>query len=330
MSVWVVHGGAHGEFEQIAIDNSVVGISFGLRQSIADFPNRDALRQRLQKDNAADQLWRFVHELQVGETVVLPCSHQMPRMVAVGKIAEGYRYEAGWQFPHVRPVQWDAVDIPRASFDQDLLYSFGGMLTFFQVNRINAQERIDAVVRRHLGGTAEEPVIPPEMTDDAAAAVNWDELISDYVAQRIRQKFTGHRLEYLVESILKAEGYTTLQTRRGADGGIDVVAGKGQMGFGEPRLCVQVKSGVSPANVETYRGLQANLRNIGASHGLLVSLSDFTREVRNENERSFFQIRLWGSGELTQNLLATYDQLPADIRADIPLVDRKVPPATEA
>lgn len=328
MPVWVVHAGAHGEFEQFAIDNAVVGIDFRLPQGITQYPSREALRQHTESSSAANQLWRFAHDVQVGETVVLPC--KLSRLVAVGKVTGGYRYEADWQFPHIRPVKWDAVDLPRASFDQDLLYSFGGMLTVFQVNRTNAQERIDRVVRRHLGGTAEEPVMPPDLLDDAAAAVDLGELISDQIAQRVRQKFTGYRLEYLVEEILKAQDYTTSQTRRGADGGIDIVAGKGQMGFEEPRLCVQVKSGASPANVETYRGLQANLRNIGASHGLLVSLSDFTREVRNENERSFFQIRLWGSGELTQNLLATYDQLPADIRADIPLADRKVLMETEA
>ena len=328
MPVWVVHAGAHGEFEQFAIDNAVVGIDFRLPQGITQYPSREALRQHTESSSAANQLWRFAHDVQVGETVVLPC--KLSRLVAVGKVTGGYRYEADWQFPHIRPVKWDAVDLPRASFDQDLLYSFGGMLTVFQVNRTNAQERIDRVVRRHLGGTAEEPVMPPDLLDAAAAAVDLGELISDQIAQRVRQKFTGYRLEYLVEEILKAQDYTTSQTRRGADGGIDIVAGKGQMGFEEPRLCVQVKSGASPANVETYRGLQANLRNIGASHGLLVSLSDFTREVRNENERSFFQIRLWGSGELTQNLLATYDQLPADIRADIPLADRKVLMETEA
>ena len=327
MAVWVVHAGAHGEFEQFAIDNAVVGVDFSLPKGVTQYPSREALRQYLQNDNAANQLWRFAHDLQVGETVVLPC--KLSRLVAVGKVTGDYRYEPDWLYPHIRPVEWIADDIPRHNFDQDLLYSFGGMLTVFQVNRTNAQERIDRVVRQHLGETVGEPAAPPEVIDDEDAAINWDERISDYVAQRIRQKFTGHRLEYLVESILKAEGYTILQTRRGPDGGVDVVAGKGQMGFGEPRLCVQVKSGIAPANVETYRGLQANLRNIGASHGLLVSLSDFTRDVRNENERSFFQIRLWGSGELTQNLLASYDQLPADIRADIPLVDRKVPPGTD-
>lgn len=327
MAVWVVHAGAHGEFEQFAIDNAVVGIDFSLPKGVTQYPSREALRQYLQNDNAANQLWRFAHDLQVGETVVLPC--KLSRLVAVGKVAGDYRYEADFQFPHVRPVKWDAVDIPRASFDQDLISSFGALSTIFRVSRPNAHERIERVTRCHNGEVIDDSPVTVDLTDDGDIAFDWDEIISDQIIERVRQKFTGHRLEYLIESILKAQGYITLQTRRGADGGVDVVAGKGQMGFGEPRLCVQVKSGIAPANVETYRGLQANLRNIGASHGLLVSLSDFTREVRNENERSFFQIRLWGSGELTQNLLASYDQLPADIRADIPLVDRKVPLGTD-
>ena len=327
MPVWVVHAGAHGEFEQFAIDNAVIGIDFRLPQGITQYPSREALRQHTESSNAANQLWRFAHDLQVGETVVLPC--KLSRLVAVGKVAGAYRYEADWQFPHIRPVKWDAVDLPRASFDQDLLYSFGGMLTVFQVNRTNAQERIDAVVRQHLGGMAEESAAPLDLLDDAAAVVDWDELISDYVAQRVRQKFTGYRLENLVEEILKAQDYTTSRTRRGPDGGIDIVAGKGEMGFAAPRLCVQVKSVAAPVGLADYNRLQGNITSFNADHGLLVSLSDFTRDVRNENERSFFQIRLWGPAELVRNLLDTYDRLPADIRTDIPLVDRKVPPGSD-
>ena len=327
MAVWVIRAGAHGEGEDFALNNNVAGINFNLHKPVTEFPSRDALRQYLQNNNAADQLWRFAHDLQVGETVVLPC--KLSRLVAVGKIAGDYRYQAMTEYPHTRLVEWDAVDIPRSSFDQDLLYSFGGQLTVFQVNRTNAQERIDQVVRRHRGeGIADIPAAA-ELADDGDNPVDWDEVIADYVASRIRQKFTGHRLEYLVEQILKAQGYTTLQTRRGADGGIDIVAGKGKMGFEEPRLCVQVKSGVSPVDLPDYNRLQGNVNSFGAHRGLLVSLSDFTRAVLNENERSFFQIRLWDSRQLTRNLLETYGELPADIRSDIPLVDRKVPPGTD-
>ena len=96
------------------------------------------------------------------------------------------------------------------------------------------------------------------------------------------------------------------------------------MGFGEPGLCVQVKSGRTPVDRPTYQQLQGNIGNFGAGHGLLVSLGDFTAAVRRANEQSFFEIRLWGPYELVQRLLETYDDLPQDVRADIPLQDRKV------
>ena len=323
MAVWVVRAGGRGEFEQLALNDNVVGIDFSTNQSIDEFQDRVSLRQFLGSNSAADQLWRFAHEMELGEMVILPC--KQPKVVAVGEIVGNYRYDPTQRMPHIRSVEWAANDIPRSSFDQDLLYSFGGQLTVFQVNRRNARDRIAQVVSRHNGETSDDAeLMPTGVVDDDTIAVDLEEAIGDRIIERVRQRFTGHRLEYLVENILKAQGYTTLQTRRGADGGIDVVAGKGEMGFAEPRLCVQVKSGVSPVDLPEYDRLLGNIQSFGADHGLLVSLSDFTRPVRNRNESSFFQIRLWGVNELTENLLETYDVLPADIRADIPLADRKV------
>ena len=151
-----------------------------------------------------------------------------------------------------------------------------------------------------------------------------DEQIRDRIVQRIRQRFSGTRLEYLVAEILSASGYHAIQTRLGPDGGVDVVAGMGDMGVGEPRLCVQVKSGVSPIRLRDYDRLRGNIENFGAQYGLMVSLADFTDAVLKENERSFFNIRLWGPDELVERLLETYDSLPGEIRADIPLQNRHV------
>ena len=61
-----------------------------------------------------------------------------------------------------------------------------------------------------------------------------------------------------------------------------------------------------------------------AEHGLLVSLGDFTKRVKERNKQWFFKIRLWGPEELAQRLLETYEQLPVDIRTNVPLRDRKV------
>ena len=154
---------------------------------------------------------------------------------------------------------------------------------------------------------------------DFLVEIDIDQEIRDRIVARLRQKFAGTRLEHLVASILKASGYVVLQTRKGADGGVDVLAGKGDLGFGEPHLCVQVKARTSPVSLDEYDRLRGNIALSGAKHGLLVSLGGFTQPVQDRNEDSFFVIRLWGPDELAQRLLDHYDSLPQDIRSDIPL-----------
>ena len=91
------------------------------------------------------------------------------------------------------------------------------------------------------------------------------------------------------------------------------------MGFGPPRLCVQVKSSASPADVNILRGLQGILQNFHADQGLLVCWGGFKTSVTNEARQSFFKIRLWDSGDLLGILLKNYDRLLDDLKAELPL-----------
>lgn len=333
MAVYVVRAGNYGAGEESALSDGLYAIDFGLRESVTDFDNRNALRDHLLHSRSsihsaaqtASQIWRYAHDISASDLVVLP--RKQAKVVAIGRMTGDYEYLSDDQLigPHTRKVEWQVKDVPRANFDSDLLYAFGGNLTVFQVRKDNAKDRIMRVVEAYLNDSPiPEPQPISDAEDDEVPAVDIDEYIADRIVERMRQKFSGNRLEYVVASILKAEGYTVLQTRPGPDGGIDVVAGKGDMGFGRPRLCVQVKSSRASVDVPDYNRLQGNVRSFGAEHGLLVSLGDFTRAVRNENERSFFEIRLWGPHELAQRLLDTYDDLPPDIRADIPLQSRQV------
>jgi restriction system protein len=327
MTVWVVRAGSRGEYEELAMSQGIAAVHFGLRQNVAEFNGRESLREEVMAGgegrSAADQLWNFVHEIRNGDAVVLP--RKGPRVVAVGNISGGYEYRPDTEAPHARSVDWKAVEIPRADFDQDLLYSFGGLATVYQVRANDAQPRIDGIVARHLTGTtAEDAEATVIASDNEEFRTDLEEQITERIIERIRQRFSGIRLEYLVASILRASGCRALETRPGPDGGIDVVAGQGDMGFGHPRLCVQVKSGLSPVGVADYNRLQGSIGAYGAEHGLLISLGDFTRAVRTENERSFFQIRLWGPNDLVDRLLETYSELPEDIRSEIPIKNRGI------
>ena len=332
MTAWVVRGGGGGEWEETFLSGGMVAVDFGQWRSVAEHGSRESLREdvmiRGATRNAADQLWNFSHEIRNGDLIVLP--RKWPRVIAVGQVLSAYEFRPEMEAQHVRPVGWIAQDVPRASFGQDLLNSFGGLATVFRVRATDAESRIRKIADQHvIGAVAENPEILATAIDEEAFKADLEEQINDRIIERIRQRFSGPRLEYLVAGILRASGYHAIETRKGPDGGIDVVAGQGDMGFGHPRLCVQVKSGRNAVEIGDYNRLQGNIHSFGAEHGLLVSLGDFTRAVRNENERSFFQIRLWGPYDLVDKLIETYDDLPDDIRSEIPLRNRRVLIETE-
>ena len=338
MTVWMVRGGRLGEFQESALTEGYAVISFGFKKDLADFTDREQLLNSLRSEpahrdssnksvgNAASQLWNFAKEIHNGDMVIMPLKGTS-RVISVGEVTGDYQFhpdaDVGY---HTRNINWIAADIPREAFDQDLLFSLGSSLTVSQPRAENAAKRIEEIVKKHLSG---EPITESEsdvihISDDSTPEIDLDEQIEDQIVRRIRQKFSGTRLEYLVAKILEASDYTVMQTRQGPDGGIDVLAGTGDMGFGNPKLCVQVKSGRTPIKLPDYDRLQGNIQSFGAEYGLLVSLSDFTIDVRKENERSFFKIRLWGPRELVGRLLETYESLPPEIRADIPLQNRRV------
>lgn len=96
-----------------------------------------------------------------------------------------------------------------------------------------------------------------------------EEYALDLIRQHIARKFKGHRLAYLVEAILQAEGYFTYRSPEGPDGGVDILAGRGPLGFDEPRLAVQVKSGDAPVGGPELNQLRGAMGKLNARVGLL-------------------------------------------------------------
>jgi restriction system protein len=156
-------------------------------------------------------------------------------------------------------------------------------------------------------------------TDETAEDTNLEDLAHDQIAQLISARFKGHGLTRLVEAILKAQGYTTYRSPEGAVGGADILAGAGPLGFGAPRLCVEVKSESSPIDRPTVDKLLGAVTKFGADEGLFVSWSGFKSNVQKELAASFFKVRLWTQKELLEQLFAHYDHLDEDLKAELPL-----------
>lgn len=168
--------------------------------------------------------------------------------------------------------------------------------------------------------TLTAPVKPAVATDDSSTAdTDLEELARDQIAALITARFKGHGLTRLVESILKAQGYTTYRSPEGADGGADILAGSGPLGFSSPRLCVEVKSEDSSIGREPVDKLLGAMTKFNADQGLFVAWGGFKGNVQKELAAQFFRLRLWTKKELLEQVFEHYDRLEENLKAELPL-----------
>jgi len=333
MAVWLVRAGSEGEYEQKFLQEDRIYVTWGeLDVDLASLKTREELyaamgdRYPAAKHktivNWASQVWPFAHSMGIGDLVVLPLKRQPA--ICVGEIRGGYHFEPQGPDPyfHWRHVEWIADAIPRDSFGKDLLFSFGAFMTICRIKRNNAEDRLAAM--RQTGwkadpgfsgqsGTGGDPGEPD------ADGVDLEQLGRDQIAQLIAARFAGHGLARLVEAILQAQGYTTYRSSAGSDGGADILAGSGPLGFGTPRLCVEVKSEKTPIDRPTVDKLLGAVSKFGAHEGLFVAWGGFKSNVQKELASSFFKVRLWTQKELLEQLFKHYDRLDEDLRAELPL-----------
>lgn len=332
MAVWLIRAGSHGEYEQKFIQDARVYVTWDdLNVNLAKLKQRGELTAAMTErypdakpkaiQNWVSQVWPFAHEMKKGDLVVLPLKSQPA--IQIGEIAGDYHSEPDGPNPfyHWRPVKWIAEAVPRANFGKDLLYTFGAFLTICRVQRNNAEQRISAMRANEWKPESIAAVTKATApaTDEAAEDTDLEELARDQIAQLIASRFKGHGLTRLVEAILKAQGYTTYRSPEGADGGADILAGSGPLGFGSPRLCVEVKSESGPIDRPTVDKLLGAVSKFGADEGLFVSWSGFRSNVQKELSASFFRVRLWTQKELLEQLFAYYDHMDEDLKAELPL-----------
>ena len=91
------------------------------------------------------------------------------------------------------------------------------------------------------------------------------------------------------------------------------------MGFGDQKICVEVKSATDPIGREVADKLLGAVDKFRATQGLLVSWGGFRSNVRKELASSFFKLRLWSRSELLEQLFDNYEALDEEIRAELPL-----------
>ncbi len=175
-------------------------------------------------------LYRFCHEVQVGDYVVYPS--KISREINIGIIESGYAYDPTQpEYVQTRKVKWQK-HLPRTAFSQGALYEIGSALTFFSVKSYSDEFQA-ALSKTFKERFAEEP-------EDESIGATADEIIEstkDFILKELSRKFKGYDLEEFVADLLRAMGYRTTVSPHGGDSGIDIKAYKDEF---PPRILVQV------------------------------------------------------------------------------------------
>lgn len=336
MALWLVRAGGHGEHERRFMEDGRIYLTWeNLTESdLSAIPDYDGIKQLLVQKypgelirrigNWSGQVWAFALAMKPGDWVVVP--RKSSGTIAVGAINSGYTFDPATDtmYRHYRTVQWLNTDVPRSAFDQDLLYSFGAIMTICEIKRNDAEKRVRAMATKGWQSVPVTSTLPaPNGGGTASPAesveVDLEQLARDSIAKLIIQKFMGHGMARLVEAVLKAQGFTTYRSPEGADKGIDLLAAGGAFGFERPRICVQVKSGDTPADRPEFTQLIGAMQSVGADQGLFVSWSGIKLTVVREVPTQFFKVRVWNANDLIDQLLSNYDKLDEDIKAELPL-----------
>jgi len=323
--IWGIHPGAHGQAEDLFVRRKVIAIGWPKMGDLNQWTDRDAFKAAFaetfpdQKPGAiptkAGQLYRFVHEMQVGDFVACPL--KLVREVRIGKVLGEYEYRADLnpQYPNMREVEW-LKTVPRTSFSQGALYEMGSALTLFQI-KSHADEIMAILEGRSIEvGDEDEEII--------AVTSDIEKQTRDFVIKQLARKLKGHPFSDFVAHLLEKMGYKTRVRAPDPDRGIDIIAHRDKLGFEPPLVKVQVKSSEGSVGEPAVSALYGKVAE--KEFGLLVTLGSFTAQAKNfAFSRGNF--RLIDGAELVDLVFDHYDDLDPRYKGVIPLKRVYVPEA---
>ena len=245
-TIWGIHAGKTGDADSLFLYKNRVALGWHEMGDLSDMPaEREAFKNKVAKVypdmkqgakiNSASQLFRFIHEMKIGDLVCYPS--KADRHIHIGRLTGPYQYDPTIvpSYPQQRSVEWKS-SVPRTSFSQGALYEIGSALSLFQLK--NYADEFRAAVDG-------KPVISPVVAEDETVALVTEEVeetTKDFVLKKLARDLKGHPFADFVAHLLGTMGYRTRVSPEGVDGGVDIVAHRDELGFEPPIIKGQVKS----------------------------------------------------------------------------------------
>jgi restriction system protein len=332
--VWAIRAGASGKADgvflkcgQIAISSANVEADVGvLPSSRGAFKAAfgAALEERPESIPAqAGQLFRFVHEMRIGDRVIYP--RRQDRTLRWGQVTGPYVFDgaSAGEFAHRRAVAWRASR-SRDDFSQGALYEMGALMTLFEVKSFAGE-----IWRKFEGPDPAFDEGPLVSEEEVAAAVGRDigDATRDFIARKIKTDLKGFPFEGFVADLFRSMGYRARETRRVKDDGIDVIAHRDELGIEPPILKIQAKTSASNVGADCVKAFYAMVHDRDV--GVFITTSSYSSAAL-EFARSKANLRLINGIELVELVQKYYDGLDIAHRRMIPLRRVFVPDVAEA
>jgi restriction system protein len=316
--MWMVRAGRDAFLIDDFEKNSVVAIGWDELGDISSYNDPEKLKMFIketypefnagQLGMAASQVNKFKFDFNKGDFAV--SYNPEERVYFLGEILSNYIYQENKEYyNHVRKVKW-LGKVNRDDLKTSTRNTLGAISTIFNINAEAAEDILNSLKgKKPLEEEEQEEELEiikedvisnsSEFIKDKVIALNWEEM------------------QELVAGVLRAMGYKTMVSPKGADRGKDIMASPDGLGLEEPRIVVEVKHRKGRMGAPEIRSFTGGLRR--GSKGLYVSTGGFSHEAKYEAERSEIPVTLIDSDILVQLIIQYYDQFDNDSRSLIPL-----------
>ncbi len=352
--LWVVHISNHAKIANRAQREGFICIGWTKMGDVAAHDTREKMKAAMHRafpdwsngsvNSSYGQVFRFAHEMKVGDPVVYPVKGS--REIMVGEVSGPYRWAGNDHelvdndYTNVRPVKW-LKTVPRIAFSDAALHSFG---SFSSVSTSDEHlEEVNAVLAKEsgvagptvtgrvapskpqygsdptVGGTSapaastESDAIPPP-TNAFNLAERCVEETKDYLLRQWSR--TGTDFEEVVAAVFRAMGYTATTQEGTHDLGVDVVAHPDPLGVQPPLIKIQCKSGTGSVGGPAIKQLRGLLN--GPEKGVMVSLGGFSTDAKHVQQNDADLVLIDGD-RFVELFLAHYDRLAPEWRHRFPL-----------
>lgn len=315
--------GIHTMDDHLFLNNNVIAIGWKAMGDLSLIEvDREAFKEKYKLvypdskpqaiPTSAGMLFRFAHEMQIGDYVVFPS--KFDRKINLGVVEGDYIYHASdSEYVQRRKVKW-IKHLPRTAFSQGALYEAGSALSLFLIKNY-ADEYLSALEKssKKVEIVADDAEVVEKTTEDII------ESTKDYILKELSKNLKGYDLENFVADLLRSMGYRAEVSSHGGDSGIDITAYKDEL---PPRILVQVKSGDSDIKESTIQSLKGAMRE--GDYGLFITLANYTKNAKKYLENTPIIRGIDGAG-LVELILKYYDGLSDKYKQLIPLQKVYVP-----